>query len=42
MLKIAPTNPKNDYGVYRGSSQSHNLVIENVIEVRNQRVQIYN
>jgi predicted dehydrogenase len=32
---LAPTNPGNDYGAYKGSAQNHNFVIENVIEVLN-------
>lgn len=30
---LAPTNPGNDYGSYKGSAQNHNFVIENVIDV---------
>lgn len=30
---LAPTNPGNDYGDYKGSAQNHNYVIENVVEV---------
>jgi UDP-N-acetyl-2-amino-2-deoxyglucuronate dehydrogenase len=35
MPTLAPTNPGNDYGAYKGSAQNHNFVIENVIEVLN-------
>ncbi|MCD7971765.1 MAG: Gfo/Idh/MocA family oxidoreductase [Candidatus Azobacteroides sp.] len=28
---LAPTNPGNDYGAYKGSAQNHNFVIENVV-----------
>ncbi|MDL2207989.1 Gfo/Idh/MocA family oxidoreductase [Parabacteroides sp. OttesenSCG-928-O15] len=30
---LAPTNPGNDYGPYKGSAQNHNFVIRNVVEV---------
>jgi UDP-N-acetyl-2-amino-2-deoxyglucuronate dehydrogenase len=33
MPELAPTNPGNDYGAYKGSAQNHNFVIENVIDV---------
>lgn len=33
MPDLAPTNPGNDYGTYKGSAQNHNFVIENVIDV---------
>jgi predicted dehydrogenase len=33
MTDLAPTNPGNDYGAYKGSAQNHNFVIENVIDV---------
>jgi predicted dehydrogenase len=35
MPELAPTNPGNDYGAYKGSAQNHNYVIENVIKVLN-------
>ncbi len=31
--ELAPTNPGNDYGAYKGSAQNHNMVIRNVINV---------
>lgn len=31
--ELAPTNPGNDYGAYKGSAQNHNYVIDNVVEV---------
>jgi UDP-N-acetyl-2-amino-2-deoxyglucuronate dehydrogenase len=37
MPELAPTNPGNDYGAYKGSAQNHNFVIENVIDVLKQR-----
>jgi len=33
MPTLAPTNPGNDYGAYKGSAQNHNYVIDNVIDV---------
>ncbi|MES2800229.1 MAG: Gfo/Idh/MocA family oxidoreductase [Bacteroidota bacterium] len=33
MPTLAPTNPGNDYGAYKGSAQNHNFVIDNVIDV---------
>lgn len=33
MPELAPTNPGNDYGAYRGSAQNHHYVIRNVINV---------
>jgi UDP-N-acetyl-2-amino-2-deoxyglucuronate dehydrogenase len=32
MPELAPTNPGNDYGVYKGSAANHNYVISNVIQ----------
>lgn len=32
MPTLAPTNPGNDYGAYKGSAQNHNFVIENVVK----------
>lgn len=37
MPDLAPTNPGNDYGGYKGSAQNHNFVIENVVDVFYQR-----
>ncbi len=37
MPELAPTNPGNDYGAYKGSAQNHNYVIENVIDVLKHR-----
>lgn len=31
--ELAPTNPGNDYGPYKGSAQNHNFVIRNVVNV---------
>ena len=33
MPTLAPTNPGNDYGAYKGSAQNHHLVIDNVVNV---------
>ena len=40
MPDLAPTNPGNDYGAYKGSAQNHNYVIDNVVDVINQRATI--
>lgn len=32
MPQLAPTNPGNDYGAYKGSAANHNYVISNVIQ----------
>ena len=37
MPELAPTNPGNDYGAYKGSAQNHNYVIDNVVNVINQK-----
>jgi len=33
MPELAPTNPGNDYGTYKGSAANHHYVIENVVGV---------
>ena len=33
MPELSPTNPGNDYGVYKGSAQNHHEVIRNVVNV---------
>jgi predicted dehydrogenase len=33
MPELAPTNPGNDYGAYKGSAQNHHYVIDNVVDV---------
>lgn len=33
MPKLAPTNPGNDYGAYKGSAANHHFVIDNVVDV---------
>lgn len=40
MPELAPTNPGNDYGAYKGSAQNHNFVIENVVDVLHNRATI--
>ena len=40
MPELAPTNPGNDYGAYKGSAQNHNYIIENVIDVLKGRATI--
>jgi hypothetical protein len=40
MPELAPTNPGNDYGAYKGSAANHNYVIENVIDVLKGRAAI--
>ncbi|MBK8686408.1 MAG: Gfo/Idh/MocA family oxidoreductase [Bacteroidetes bacterium] len=40
MPELAPTNPGNDYGAYKGSAANHHFVIENVVDVLKGRNQI--
>jgi UDP-N-acetyl-2-amino-2-deoxyglucuronate dehydrogenase len=40
MPNLAPTNPGNDYGAYKGSAANHHYVIENVVAVLKGRAQI--
>ncbi|MDZ4070744.1 MAG: Gfo/Idh/MocA family oxidoreductase [Sediminibacterium sp.] len=40
MPQLAPTNPGNDYGAYKGSAQNHNYVIDNVVDVIYNRASI--
>ena len=35
MPQLAPTNPGNDYGAYKGSAQNHNYMIDNVVKTLN-------
>ena len=37
MPELAPTNPGNDYGAYKGSAENHHYVIENVVDVLKNR-----
>lgn len=38
--ELAPTNPGNDYGAYKGSAQNHHYVIDNVVDVLRGRASI--
>lgn len=38
--ELAPTNPGNDYGAYKGSAANHHYIIENVIDVLKDRAPI--
>ncbi|GAA4321329.1 Gfo/Idh/MocA family oxidoreductase [Flaviaesturariibacter amylovorans] len=38
--ELAPTNPGNDYGAYKGSAQNHHYVIDNVVDVLKGRATI--
>lgn len=40
MPELAPTNPGNDYGTYKGSAQNHHYVVENVVNVLKGRTSI--
>lgn len=40
MPELAPTNPGNDYGAYKGSAQNHNFVIDNIVDVLKNRAPI--
>ncbi len=37
MPDLAPTNPGNDYGAYKGSAANHHYIIENVVDVLKDR-----
>lgn len=32
MPQLAPTNPANDYGAYKGSANNHGYIIDNVVD----------
>lgn len=40
MPDLAPTNPANDYGAYKGSAQNHHYIIANVIDTLKGRTSI--
>jgi predicted dehydrogenase len=40
MPELAPTNPGNDYGAYKGSAANHHYIIENVVDVLKGRATI--
>ena len=37
MPVLAPSNPPNDYGAYKGSAQNHHYVIQNVVDKLNEK-----
>lgn len=37
---LPPSNPPNDYGTYKGSAANHHYIIENVVEVLNDKTTI--
>jgi predicted dehydrogenase len=37
MPELAPTNPGNDYGAYKGSAANHHYIIENVVDTLKSR-----
>lgn len=37
MPELAPSNPPNDYGLYKGSAQNHHYVIQNVVDKLKER-----
>lgn len=38
--ELAPTNPGNDYGAYKGSAANHHYVIDNVVDVLKDKASI--
>jgi UDP-N-acetyl-2-amino-2-deoxyglucuronate dehydrogenase len=40
MPELAPSNPANDYGAYKGSAANHHYVIENVVDTLKNRTTI--
>lgn len=40
MPKLAPSNPPNDYGPYKGSAQNHHYIIQNVVDKLNENLPI--
>lgn len=40
MPELAPTNPGNDYGAYKGSAANHHYVIQNIVDVLQGRAPI--
>ena len=40
MPELAPVNPPNDYGTYKGSAANHHYIIENVVDVLKGRAPI--
>ncbi|MBT5402873.1 MAG: Gfo/Idh/MocA family oxidoreductase [Crocinitomicaceae bacterium] len=37
MPELAPSNPANDYGLYKGSAANHHYIIENVVDTLKER-----
>ena len=37
MPQLAPSNPPNDYGQYKGSAANHHYIIENVVDTLKSR-----
>ena len=37
MPELAPSNPPNDYGPYKGSAANHHYIIENVVDTLKER-----
>jgi UDP-N-acetyl-2-amino-2-deoxyglucuronate dehydrogenase len=37
MPELPPSNPPNDYGQYKGSAANHHYIIENVVDVLQNR-----
>ncbi|MBC7904933.1 MAG: gfo/Idh/MocA family oxidoreductase, partial [Gemmatimonadaceae bacterium] len=37
MPKLPPSNPPNDYGLYKGSAANHHYIYENVVNVLKQQ-----
>lgn len=40
MPVLPPSNPPNDYGIFKGSAANHHYIIENVVEVLNDKTTI--
>ena len=40
MKNLAPTNPANDYGAYKGSANNHGFIIDNVVDTLKGRTTI--
>ena len=40
MPELAPTNPANDYGAYKGSANNHGFIIDNVVDTLKGRTTI--
>ena len=40
MPELAPANPPNDYGAYKGSAANHHFIFDNVVDVLKERASI--